>query len=96
MWILLFEMPDAVFSKGGHASFPVVFVSWVYRIPVLIHESDSNPGLANSILGKFAKRVAVSYPEAEKYFPSEQVVLTGNPVRSDIAAGDKEKGRATF
>lgn len=96
LWILLVEMPDAVFSKGGYASFPAVFVSWLYRIPVLIHESDASPGIANSMLGKFAQRVAVSYPEAEKYFPSEQVVLTGNPLREDIAKGDVAKGRALF
>lgn len=96
LWILLLEMPDVVFSKGGYASFPVVLVSWLYRIPVLIHESDANPGLANNILGKFANRVAVSYAEAEKYFPADQVVLTGNPLREDIAMGDPKKARALF
>jgi UDP-N-acetylglucosamine--N-acetylmuramyl-(pentapeptide) pyrophosphoryl-undecaprenol N-acetylglucosamine transferase len=94
--ILLFEMPDAVFSKGGHASLPVVFAAWLYRIPILIHESDSNPGMANSVLGKFSNRVAVSYPEAERYFPAKQMVLTGNPVREDIARGDAAKGRELF
>lgn len=96
LWILLVEMPDVVFSKGGYASFPAVFVSWLYRIPVLIHESDASPGIANSVLGKFAERVAVSYPEAEKYFPADQVVLTGNPLREDISKGDVAKGRALF
>lgn len=96
LWILLVEMPDAVFSKGGYASFPTVVVSWLYRIPVLIHESDANPGLANNMLGKFAKRVAVSYPEAQKHFPADQVVLTGNPLREDITKGDVQKGRALF
>lgn len=96
LWILLIEMPDAVFSKGGYASFPAVIASWLYRIPVLIHESDASPGIANSVLAKFAERVAVSYPEAEKYFPAGQVVLTGNPVREDIARGDVAKGRALF
>ncbi|OGI29388.1 MAG: undecaprenyldiphospho-muramoylpentapeptide beta-N-acetylglucosaminyltransferase [Candidatus Moranbacteria bacterium RIFOXYA12_FULL_44_15] len=94
-WLLVY-MPDAVFGKGGHGSVPVVLAAWAYRIPVLIHESDSNPGLANSMLSKFAERVAVSYPEAEKYFPSSQVVLTGNPVRTDIAQGDAEKARREY
>lgn len=94
-WLLV-EMPDAVFSKGGYASLPVVIVAWIYRIPVMIHESDVNPGMANSVLSKFAERVAISFPEAEKYFPSTQVVMTGNPVRSDISQGSVEKARETY
>lgn len=94
--ILLWYMPDAIFSKGGYASVPVVLAGWAYRIPVLIHESDANPGLANSMLAKFARRVAVSYPSAEQYFPAPQVVLTGNPVRDDITKGDPQKARAQF
>lgn len=93
---LLVYMPDAVFSKGGYASFPVVLASWFYRIPVLIHESDANPGMANSMLAKFSKRVAVSYPQAKIYFPESQVVLTGNPVREDINKGDAQKARDMF
>lgn len=94
--ILLWYMPDAVFSKGGSPSLPVVLAAWAYRIPVMIHESDANPGLANSMLGKFSTRVAVSYPAAEQYFPSAQVVMTGNPVKADIAQGDAGKARALF
>lgn len=93
LWLLFVLMPDAIFSKGGAASFPVVVAGWLYRIPILIHESDSNPGLANSILGKFSTRVAVAYPEAQKYFPAAQVVLTGNPLRENINQGSAEKGR---
>jgi len=94
--LLLWHMPDAVFSKGGAASLPVVVAAWVYRIPVMIHESDANPGLANSMLGKFSTRVAVSYPEAESYFPAAQVVLTGAPLRADINQGDAAKARQMF
>jgi len=88
LWLLLRHMPDAVFSKGGYASVPVVLAAWVYRIPVLIHESDAVPGSANQLLAKFSQRVAVSYPSAEKYFPPSQVMLTGNPIRNDITKGD--------
>ncbi|MFZ2188638.1 MAG: undecaprenyldiphospho-muramoylpentapeptide beta-N-acetylglucosaminyltransferase [Candidatus Moraniibacteriota bacterium] len=96
MWLLLVLMPDAIFSKGGYASFPVVVAGWLYRIPILIHESDSNPGLANSMLGKFSQRVAVAYPEAEKYFPAAQVVLTGNPLSATIDKGDVNRARQVF
>lgn len=94
--ILLSYVPDAIFSKGGYASLPVVLAGWIYRIPVLIHESDSVPGLANSMLDKFATRVAISYPETEREFPSDQVVLTGNPLREDIDKGDAARARQTF
>lgn len=96
LWHLLWFMPDAIFSKGGCATLPVVIAGWIYRIPILIHESDANPGMANSILAKFSTRVAVSYPSAEKYFPAEQVVITGSPLRDDINQGDKEKARKIF
>lgn len=96
LWHLLWYMPDAIFSKGGYASLPVVLAGWAYRIPIMIHESDANPGMANSVLAKFSKRVAVSYPEAEKYFPVDQVVLTGNPLREDIDKGNAQKARIAF
>lgn len=96
LWILLWYMPDAIFSKGGSSSLPVVLVGWMYHIPVMIHESDANPGLANSMLGKFSMRVAVSYASAEIYFPSAQVVFTGAPVRADVASGDPQKARVMF
>jgi UDP-N-acetylglucosamine--N-acetylmuramyl-(pentapeptide) pyrophosphoryl-undecaprenol N-acetylglucosamine transferase len=93
LWYLFVHMPDAIFSKGGYASFPVVLAGWLYRIPILIHESDSVPGMTNSILSKFATRIAVSYPSAEKEFPAAQVVLTGNPLREDINKGNAWKMR---
>jgi len=96
MRILLVEMPDAIFSKGSYASIPVVLVGWLYRIPIMIHESDAVPGMANEILSKFADRVAITYPEAEKEFPAAQVVVTGNPLRDDINQGDAEKAREMF
>jgi UDP-N-acetylglucosamine--N-acetylmuramyl-(pentapeptide) pyrophosphoryl-undecaprenol N-acetylglucosamine transferase len=96
LWHLLWIMPDAIFSKGSYASLPTVVAGWLYRIPIMIHESDANPGLANSMLAKFSERVAVSYPQAQIYFPAQQVVLTGNPVRADITMGDPEKAREMF
>ncbi|MFA7209031.1 MAG: undecaprenyldiphospho-muramoylpentapeptide beta-N-acetylglucosaminyltransferase [Parcubacteria group bacterium] len=96
MFLLLKIMPDAIFSKGGYASLPVVLVGWIYRIPIMIHESDAVPGMANGVLSKFADRVAVAYPEAEKEFPEAQVVLTGNPLRKNINQGSAQKAREKF
>ena len=76
--------PDVIFSKGGYASFPVVVAAKVLRIPLVIHESDTIPGKVSLWGGKFAKSIAVSYPEAGSYFKGRNVVYTGNPVREDI------------
>ena len=83
---LLFKVyPDVVFSKGGYVSVPVVFAARLLRIPVFIHDSDAIPGRANLWAGKFAERIAVSYPEAADYFPDqEKVAYVGNPVRKKM------------
>ncbi len=76
--------PDVIFSKGAYASFPVLVAARIFRIPVFIHESDSVPGRTNLWAGKFAKRVALSYPDAAKFFDVKKTAVTGNPVRSSI------------
>jgi UDP-N-acetylglucosamine--N-acetylmuramyl-(pentapeptide) pyrophosphoryl-undecaprenol N-acetylglucosamine transferase len=73
-----------VFSKGGYASFPTVLAAKLFRIPVIIHESDANPGRANLWAGKFARKIAVSYPEAAFFFEKHKVAFTGNPVRQEL------------
>lgn len=84
--------PDVVFGKGGYASFPTIFAARILRIPVVIHESDSAPGRVNKWAGHFAKKIAVSFPEAVDYFPKKTVAWTGQPIRSEIEhpAGRKE------
>lgn len=76
--------PDVVFSKGAYASFPVLVAAKLLKIPVIIHESDSVPGKTNLWAGKFAKKIAVSYPDTAKFFPTEKVAYTGNPLRKEI------------
>jgi UDP-N-acetylglucosamine--N-acetylmuramyl-(pentapeptide) pyrophosphoryl-undecaprenol N-acetylglucosamine transferase len=76
--------PDVVFGKGGYASFPALMAARILRIPVILHESDSKPGRVNSWAGKFAKKIALSYPDAAKYFKKDKVAYTGNPIRKDI------------
>ncbi|MCI0542432.1 UDP-N-acetylglucosamine--N-acetylmuramyl-(pentapeptide) pyrophosphoryl-undecaprenol N-acetylglucosamine transferase [bacterium] len=87
--------PDVVFGKGGYGSFPTLLAARIFRIPVIIHESDALPGRVNLWAGKFAKAVAISYPEAAKLFPEEKVVVTGNPIRKEILYPLKE-GSASF
>lgn len=81
---LLVTMPDVLFSKGGPGSIPVVFAAWIYRIPVVIHESDTIPGLSNKVCAKFAKRICVAFPESAAFFPEKKVVVVGNPVRKEL------------
>lgn len=81
---MYFDFPDVVFSKGGYESFPVVLAAKILGVPVIIHESDAIPGKANLWAGKFARRVAISFPKAGEYFPADKTALVGNPVRPEF------------
>lgn len=83
--------PDVVFGKGGYASFPVIFAARILRIPVIIHESDSAPGKVNLWAGRFAKKIAVSFDDAAKYFPAKKVAWTGQPIRQEIESPSPHK-----
>lgn len=84
IWEIFLIYPDVVFGKGGYASFPALLSARILRIPVVIHESDSVPGKVNKWAGKFAERIAISYPEAAEFFPKDKVALTGNPIRKEL------------
>lgn len=89
LWHIFWFMPDVVFAKGGYASLPGALVAKLYFIPLFVHESDSTPGLTNKILGRFAKTVFISFESTQKYFKPGKAVLTGNPVRKELMAGDR-------
>lgn len=84
--------PDIVFSKGGFVSVPVVLAAGRKHIPVIIHESDMTPGLANRIASKSANKICCNFPETVKYLPQEKAVLTGSPIRKELMSGSKIKG----
>ncbi len=89
--------PAVVFSKGGYVAVPVVIAAAALGIPIVAHESDLDPGLATRITARFARRVLVAYNESvEHYAPAvrDRVLVTGNPVRAAISAGDAVRGRA--
>ncbi len=96
LWHLFWFMPDAVFAKGGSGSVPVVLAAWVYRIPVMLHDSDATAGRANIFLSRFSKRIAIAYPGAKRYFPPDKIALTGNPVRPEVLMGDAARARSHF
>lgn len=86
--------PRLVFSKGGFVAVPVVFAARLRGIPVVIHESDLTPGLANRLAIPFAKAVCASFPETLAHLPKAKAVLTGAPIRAELFAGDRAQGEA--
>ena len=85
--------PDVVFSKGGFVAVPVVFGAWLHRIPVLCHESDLTPGLANKLCKPFARRFATTFPECAEALGGK-AEMTGTPLRPELFTGSREKGLA--
>ncbi len=83
--------PAVVFSKGGFVSCPVVWAAWLQRIPVIIHESDFTPGLANRLSMPFAATICYTFPETAKFLKGSKN-LTGIPVRDSLLTGDKDQG----
>lgn len=85
MWYKLFFLyPDVIFSKGSYTSVPILLMARFYRIPVVIHESDSRPGRANILAKKFARYIGITYPDSIKYFPADKTACIGIPVRQAI------------
>ena len=92
LFLLIWIKPNLVFSKGGFVSVPVTFAAWMLKIPVITHESDQTPGLANRIILKFAKKILYSFPETAKHLPSEKAIYTGTPIRKELFTGDRDRG----
>ena len=77
--------PNVVIGTGGYASGPIMYVANLLNIPTLIQEQNSYPGITNKLLSKRVNKICVSYENLEKYFPKNKIVITGNPVRSNIS-----------
>ena len=84
--------PDVVFSKGGFVTVPVVLMAAHLKIPVVIHESDMTPGLANKIALPKATKICCNFPETKELF-SDRATVTGTPIRQELFNGNKEKAR---
>ena len=76
--------PDAVIGTGGFASGPLLYVASSKKIPSLIQEQNSYPGITNKLLSKKVNTICVAYEGLEKFFPKEKIRLTGNPIRKDL------------
>ena len=85
--------PDVIFSKGGFVSVPVVMAGKKCKVPVIIHESDMTPGLANKLSFPSATKVCCNFPETVELLPADKAVLTGSPIRQELLEGDAQKAR---
>lgn len=83
--------PNVVFSKGGYVAFPVVFASWLLRVPVVAHESDLTPGLATRLCAPFVKTQCLNFDSTRTR--ASNSLVTGTPIRKDLLNGDADRGR---
>ena len=88
--------PRVVFGTGGFVALPVVFGAALLRVPVVLHEQTAIPGLANRIGARFARRIAVTFPDRAGRLPAARVVVTGNPLRPELRAGSRSSAIARF
>ncbi|MFY9588757.1 MAG: glycosyltransferase, partial [Actinomycetota bacterium] len=93
--LLRAERPGVVVGMGGYASLPVVIAARSRRIPALLHEQNSIPGIANVVGARFAHRIALTFAEAREKFPrSAETRVVGNPIRESIRTLDRYAARA--
>jgi len=88
--------PRVVFGTGGFVALPVVLGAALLRLPVVLHEQTAVPGLANRIGARFARRIAVTFPDRAGRLPAARVVVTGNPLRPELRAGSRSSAIARF
>lgn len=86
--------PDVVIGTGGFASGPLLQMANRENIPTLIQEQNSYPGITNKLLAKGASKICTAYPDMERFFPADKIVLTGNPVRQDLIDVQKKREEA--
>lgn len=85
------EKPSIIFSKGGFVSVPVVIGARKHKIPVIAHESDMTPGLANRIALPYCTKICVTFPETIKHLKEDKGIITGTPIREELFEGSKEE-----
>lgn len=81
--------PDVVIGTGGYVSGSVVYAAKQLKIPTIIHEQNSIPGITNKFLSRYATKVAICFPDVAEYFPKEKIVLTGNPRAQEVVMTEK-------
>ena len=86
--------PDVVFSKGGFVAVPVIMAAGRKHIPIIAHESDMTPGLANKLCIPYADKICCNFPETVRNLPEGKAVVTGSPLREELMKGSRERGLA--
>lgn len=82
--ILKREKPDFILSFGGYLALPIGIIGWLMKIPVFTHEQTLIPGLTNRVIGFFAKKIFISFPQTKEYFPKNKTIVSGNPIRTCV------------
>lgn len=93
IFIIRKEKPNIVFSKGGFVSVPVVIAAHINKVPVIAHESDITPGLANRLSAPYCTKICVTFPESLKNIKGNNSILTGTPIRQELLDGSRIIGR---
>lgn len=88
------QRPNVIFSKGGFVSVPVILGAWLNRVPVVIHESDITPGLANKISIPFSTKVCTTFPETIQHLRTKKAEYVGAIVREELKRGSAERGQS--
>ena len=83
--------PDIAIGTGGYASGPLLYTAAKARIPTLVQEQNSYPGITNKILSKVVDKVCVAYDNMERFFPKQKITFTGNPIRKDVLEFESKK-----
>ncbi len=94
--LVIKRKPNALLLTGGWVGFPVAVATWLLRVPSLIYLPDVEPGLAIKVLQRFARQIAVSVPDSERYFPAGKTIVTGYPLRGMMRGAAREDATAHF
>lgn len=93
IWLLLRDRPDIVFAKGGFVCLPLGMATRLLRIPLVIHDSDTRPGLTNRVLARWASRIATGAPLENYHYPAKKSVYTGVPIAPEFSPFTEEEQR---
>lgn len=82
--IISTHKPDVFVSFGGYLAVPIAVACWLQRVPIITHEQTRSVGIGNQLIGRLAKKIAVSFPESQTFFPASKTIVTGNLIRKQL------------
>ncbi len=93
LWIIAWFRPDVVLAKGGYVCLPMGIAAWCLRIPLVIHDSDTRPGLTNKVLAHFATKIATGFPLENYQYPAQKSTYIGVPIDDTFRPVDDKQQR---